>query len=250
MSTSARHTELRNALGVLRSRIAAAAASVNRDAAEIELLPITKFHPASDVAILWHLGCRGFGESREQEASAKIAEFRELTGSADLDDIRWHMVGQIQSNKAKAVAAWADTVHSVSTAKVVAALDKACVRALDEGRRANPLRVFVQISLDGDCARGGVDIGDPGAVDAVCSDVAESTGLELAGLMAVPPLNVEPGQAFSALAVEHRRVLRDHPTATGLSAGMSEDLEVAVRHGSTCLRVGTALLGERPLTSP
>lgn len=250
MSTEAREAELRNALGALNSRIAAAAESVNRDAAEIELLPITKFHPASDIAILWRLGCRHFGESREQEASSKIVEFRELTGLADLDGIQWHMVGQIQSNKAKAVAAWADTVHSVSTAKVVAALDRACVRALDDGRRADRLHVFVQISLDGDCARGGVDIGDSGAVDAICSAVAESPGLQLAGLMAVPPLNVEPEQAFSSLAAEHRRVMRDHPTATGLSAGMSGDLEMAVRHGSTCLRVGTALLGERPLTSP
>ena len=249
MSTFARQDELRNALAALRSRVTAAAVAVNRDAGEIELLPITKFHPASDVAILWHLGCRGFGESREQEASAKIAGVHGLIGP-DADGIRWHMVGQIQSNKAKAVAAWADTVHSVSTAKVVAALDRACVRALDEGRRARPLRVFVQISLDGDCARGGVDIGDPGAVDVVCSDVAESAGLQLAGLMAVPPLNVEPDQAFSSLAVEHLRVMRNHPTATGLSAGMSGDLEAAVRHGSTCLRVGTALLGERPLTSP
>ena len=92
------------------------------------------------------------GESREQEASAKIADAHGLIGP-DADGIRWHMVGQIQSNKAKAVAAWADTVHSVSTAKVVAALDRACAGA---GRRTSrtPLRVFVQISLDGDCARG------------------------------------------------------------------------------------------------
>lgn len=250
MSTTARETELRNALGALKSRIAAAAESANRTATDIELLPITKFHPASDVAILWHLGCRQFGESRAQEASSKILRFGELTGSAEVDGVRWHMVGQIQGNKAKAVAAWADTVHSVSTAKVVAALDRACVRALDDATRADRLHVFVQISLDGDCARGGVDIGDPGAVDAICAAVAESTGLRLAGLMAVPPLNVEPDQAFSALAVEHRRVMRDHPTATGLSTGMSGDLEAAVRHGSTCVRVGTALLGERPLTSP
>lgn len=250
MSTAARENELRNALGTLHSRVAAAAESVNRDAADIELLPITKFHPASDVAILWRLGCRNFGESREQEASGKIAEFRELTGSAAIDDVRWHMVGQIQSNKAKAIAAWADTVHSVSTVKVVAALGRACVRALDDGSRAQPLHVFVQISLDGDCARGGVDIGDPDAVDALCAQVAESPGLQLAGLMAIPPLNVVADQAFSALAAEHRRVMREHPTAKSLSAGMSGDLEAAVRHGSTCLRVGTALLGERPLTSP
>jgi len=253
MSTAtARETQLDNALTELRSRLAAAATAANRDVADIELLPITKFHPASDVAILWRLGCRSFGESREQEAKSKIAEFGSLT--SELPDTgtqtRWHMVGQIQSNKAKAVAAWADTVHSVSSAKVVASLGRASVEALDDGRRVSPLHVFVQISLDGDTARGGVAIGDPTAVDALCAAIADADGLTLAGLMAIPPLGADPDVAFSALAAEHARVLRNHPNATGLSAGMSGDLEAAVRHGSTCVRVGTALLGQRPLTSP
>ena len=238
-----REAELQSALATLQSRIAAAAASANRDAAEIELLPITKFFPASDVAILWRLGCRSFGESREQEASAKIAELGDTP-------VHWHMVGRIQSNKAKAVAAWADTVHSVGTIKVAAALDRACSQALANGRRSAPMRVFVQISLDGDCARGGVDIGEPAGVDAVCAAVAGADGLQLAGLMAIPPLGVEPDVAFSVLAEEHRRVLQTFPMATELSAGMSGDLEAAVRHGSTCVRVGTALMGQRPLTSP
>ncbi|MCV7346340.1 YggS family pyridoxal phosphate-dependent enzyme [Mycolicibacterium rhodesiae] len=246
-SPTDREAELAGALAALTDRLAAAARAAGRDIDEIDLLPITKFFPATDVAILWRLGCRVFGESREQEASAKIAEVADLTGVSDL---RWHMVGQIQRNKAKAVAAWADTVHSLSTTKVAAALDRGAALAIEEGVRSAPINVFVQISLDGDTSRGGVDIGDPAAVDELCALVAEAGGLRLAGLMAVPPLGADPDAAFAALADEHRRILRNHPAATALSAGMSGDLEAAVRHGSTCVRVGTALMGQRPLTSP
>jgi hypothetical protein len=254
MSAGDRLTELTTGLASVRSRLARAAEAAGRPVEDITLLPITKFFPASDVAILWRLGCRAFGESREQEAAAKIAEFDNILGGATdagtrPGPARWHMVGRIQRNKAKHIAAWADTVHSVSTAKVVDALDAAAAGALAEGRRARALRVFVQISLDGDTERGGVDIGDPAAVDRLCAQVAESGALELVGLMAVPPLGADPDTAFAALAAEHRRIRRAHPAATGLSAGMSGDLEAAVRHGSTCVRVGTALMGERPLTS-
>ena len=250
-----RVAELTHALAAVRSRLARAAEAAGRPVEQIQLLPITKYFPAGDVAILWRLGCRAFGESREQEASAKIAEFNKLiAASADSGPnpgpARWHMVGQIQRNKARQIAGWADTVHSVSTAKVVAALDGATAQALADGRRIRRLRVFVQISLDGDTSRGGVDIGDAGAVDLICAQIADSEALELVGLMAVPPVGADADTAFAALAAEHRRVLSSHPGATELSAGMSGDIEAAVRHGSTCVRVGTSLMGQRPLTSP
>ncbi len=247
--TGDRIAELTAGLAAVRSRLALAAEAAGRPVEEITLLPITKFFPAGDVAILWRLGCRAFGESRDQEAVAKIAEFDRLTGEPP-SSVRWHMVGQIQSNKAKHLARWADTVHSVSTPKVAAALDKAVGQALAKGHRQRPLRVFVQISLDGDTERGGVDVGDPAAVDQLCAQVAASESLELVGLMGVPPLGADPDTAFAALAAEQRRVRSAHPTATELSAGMSGDLEAAVRHGSTCVRVGAALMGMRPLTSP
>ena len=253
-----RVAELTTALAGVRSRLSRAAQAAGRPVEDITLLPITKFFPASDVAILWRLGCRSFGESREQEATAKIAEFERLVpgsegtdpGGPDPRSARWHMVGRIQRNKAKLIARWADTVHSVSTGRIAAALDEGAARALSEGRRSRPLRVFVQISLDGDTERGGVDIGDRGAVDWLCAQVAEYGALDLVGLMVVPPLGADPDTAFAALAAEHRRILAAHPAAAELSAGMSGDLEAAVRHGSTCVRVGTALMGERPLTSP
>ena len=259
-ATGDRVAQLTAGLAAVRARLALAAEAAGRSVEGITLLPITKFFPATDVEILWRLGCRSFGESREQEAAAKIAEFDRLTraggqersdsGNWSGDDARWHMVGQVQRNKAKQIARWADTVHSVSTPKVAAALDKAAGQALEQGFRKRPLRVFVQISLDGDTERGGVDIGDPAAVDELCAQIAGSDALELVGLMAVPPVGADPDTAFAALAAEHRRILAEHPAARELSAGMSGDVETAVRHGSTCVRVGTALMGMRPLTSP
>jgi uncharacterized pyridoxal phosphate-containing UPF0001 family protein len=160
------------------------------------------------------------------------------------------MVGKIQRNKARSLAGWAHTAHSVSSTRVVAALDHAVAGALSEGRRKNPLRVYVQISLDGDVSRGGVDVSDASAVDEICAQADAAESLELVGLMGIPPLDWEPDRAFALLQSEHHRVRRAHPDAVGLSAGMSNDLEIAVKHGSTCVRVGTALLGQRPLPSP
>ncbi|MFN8225196.1 MAG: YggS family pyridoxal phosphate-dependent enzyme [Mycobacterium sp.] len=250
----AREIELMTALARVRQRLADAAESVGRRPGEVELLAVTKFFPASDVAMLYRLGHRAFGEAREQEAARKVAEVRELTGAqapiTGERPIAWHMIGQIQRNKAKSIVAWADTVHSVSSERVITALDRARSAVLDKGVRTEPLGVYVQVSLDGDTERGGVDVGDPAAIDALCDQVAVAPALRLLGVMGVPPLEADPDEAFARLAAEHRRVLRGHPEATGLSAGMSSDLEIAVKHGSTCVRVGTALLGRRPLTSP
>jgi PLP dependent protein len=253
-----RESELTHALAAVRSRLAMAAEAVGRNVSEIELLPITKFFPATDVAILSRLGCRSVGESREQEAAAKVAELARLAeaaprtdwGRTDWREVHWHMVGQIQRKKARSLARWAHTAHSIDRAQLVTALDRAVAAALAEGRRENPLRVYVQVSLDGDTSRGGVDIHTPGAVDEVCARVEESEGLQLIGLMGIPPLDWDPDEAFDLLQSEHRRVLESHPNAVGLSAGMSGDLEIAVKHGSTCVRVGTALLGPRRLPSP
>ncbi|MET0758544.1 MAG: YggS family pyridoxal phosphate-dependent enzyme [Mycobacterium sp.] len=242
-----REVELADALAAVRSRLARAAEAAGRNAGEIELLPITKFFPATDVLILTHLGCPDFGESREQEAANKAAEVSTLLGS---QRVRWHMVGRIQRNKARSVAGWASAAHSVDSAKVIAALDRAASRALAEGRRREPLRVYIQISLDGDVQRGGVDIDRPDLVDEVCADAQAAEGLEFVGLMGIPPLDWNPAEAFARLQAEQQRVQRAYPQPLGLSAGMSGDLEVAVKHGSTCVRVGTALLGQRPLTSP
>jgi len=244
---SARERELADALTAVRTRLARAAQAAGRNADEIELLPITKFFPAEDVLILHRLGCREFGESREQEASKKSAEVGAVLGA---QPIRWHMVGRIQRNKARSIAGWAYAAHSVDNARLITALGHFTAEALEQGGRAEPLRVYLQLSLDGDESRGGVDIGRPDSVDELCAAVATTDGLEFAGLMAIPPLDADADTAFARLQEEKDRVQKAFDQPLGLSAGMSSDLESAVKHGSTCVRVGTALLGQRPLTSP
>ena len=244
---TSREVELANALALLRERLDRAAEAAGRNSDEIELLPITKFFPATDVLVLSRLGCPAFGESREQEAVAKSAECNSIDPARP---IRWHMVGRIQRNKARSIASWADTAHSVDSAKLIAALDRASGQALAEGGRTDPLRVYIQLSLDGDVERGGVDVGRPDLVDEVCAKAQAAESLRFVGLMGIPTLGSDPGDAFARLQAERQRVQRNYQQRLELSAGMSGDLEAAVAHGSTCVRVGTALLGQRPLTSP
>lgn len=241
---SDRAVEIENALLSVRDRLRAACISAGRAEKDVTLLPVTKFFPASDVEILYRLGCREFGESREQEATAKAHETAERF---DDSPARWHMIGHLQRNKAKSVAKWAYSIHSVDSARLVQALQNAVQRALGEGERTTPLRVLLQVSLDGDVHRAGVEREQ---LDELVDLVASAEDLSLAGLMAVPPIEADPDSSFADLAELHRRVLVDHPEAVELSAGMTGDLEVAVRHGSTCVRVGTAILGSRPITSP
>jgi uncharacterized pyridoxal phosphate-containing UPF0001 family protein len=270
MTGAPREAELAASLARIQARIDAAAVAAGRDRADIEFLPVTKFFPATDVVTLFALGCRAFGESREQEATAKIAKVTEasaalsnkklITAPGELLDtssniesnsvIRWHMIGRIQRNKARAVAGWAAVAHSVDTGPLVAALSRGAVEALDQGRRSEPLQVYIQVSLDGEPARGGVPVDRPDLVDELCAAAHAAPGLVLAGLMAIPPLASEAEAEFARLEAELLRVQTQYPHRLGLSAGMSNDLEIAVRHGSTCVRVGTALMGPRPLTSP
>jgi pyridoxal phosphate enzyme (YggS family) len=244
---TSRELALAEALAAVRARLAAAAEAAGRNSDEIQLLPITKFFPVGDVIILSSLGCADFGESREQEASNKAVEVNNLAGASR---IRWHMVGRIQRNKARSIAEWAYAAHSVDSPKVIDALSRASSRALDDHRRPEPLRIYIQLSLDGDTERGGVDIADPGLVDAACAAAQHAAGLDFVGLMAIPPLGSDPDEAFARLETERERVQRDYSQRLDLSAGMSSDLEAAVKHGSTCVRVGTALMGQRPLPSP
>lgn len=237
--TTTRTAELGARLDGLLSRIDAAVTAAGRPAGSVRLLPVTKFFPAADVEILYGLGRREFGESREQEASAKVAEL-------GYDDVEWHMIGRLQRNKARAVARWAHTVHSVDSERLAIALDRAAQDALAAGERTAPLRVLLQVSLDTDPGRGGVA---PADLLALADVVAKAPGLHLAGLMAIPPLDADTDASFANLATLHTSLLAQHADATELSAGMSGDLENAVEHGSTCVRVGTALMGARPITS-
>lgn len=235
-----RRAELESRLAEVTQRLDRACAESGRSPGSVMLLPVTKFFPASDIEILRDLGCTDFGEAREQDASAKVHEI-------GVDGIRWHMIGRLQRNKAKSVAHWAHTIHSVDSERLVNALEKAVVVAKDAGDRETDIDVLLQISLDGDTHRGGAERDD---LEALADRVAGAEGLRLAGLMAVPPIDADADRCFEDLRTLHTRLLASHPGADRLSAGMTGDLEEAVRHGSTCVRVGTAILGPRPITSP
>jgi pyridoxal phosphate enzyme (YggS family) len=221
-------------LAAVRARIAAACADVGRSADEVTLVVVTKYFPASDVRLLADLGVTDIGENRHQEAEAKHQECADLG-----PDLRWHFVGGLQSNKAAAVAAYADVVHSVDRAKLVTRLDGG---AHDRGR---PIDVLLQVSLDPP-DRAGRAGADPAELPELAALVQAAGMLRLRGLMAVAPLDEDPAAAFARLSDVRRDFLVDHPSAEWLSAGMSGDLEAAITAGATHVRVGTAVLGSRP----
>ena len=241
--TTARHAELAGNLAAIRARVAAACAAAGRDVSEITLVAVTKTRPAEDVVALASLGQADFGENRDQEASPKAAAVAEATS----DPVRWHFIGQLQTNKAHRVVRYASVVHSVDRVRLVRALGSAAVAAAAAPAAvpaAAPLSCLVQVSLDGDAARGGALISQ---LPEIAAAIEAEQGLALGGVMAVAPLGVAPETAFALLRPLSDTVREVNPAATVISAGMSGDLEAAVRNGATHLRIGTALLGNRSL---
>jgi pyridoxal phosphate enzyme (YggS family) len=222
-----RGEELAANLAEVRARIAMACAAAGRSPDEVTLIGVTKTWPASDVALLRELGVRDVGENRAQEAVGKAAA---VTG------VRWHFIGGLQTNKARAVAGFADVVHSVDRPALVSALADAARRV---GRA---LDVLIQVSLDGDPSRAGVAAA---GVPALADLVAGSQPLRVVGVAAVAPLGLDPLLAFGELRRVSEQLVQQHPGALVISAGMSGDLEAAVSCGATHVRVGTALLGAR-----
>jgi pyridoxal phosphate enzyme (YggS family) len=231
-----RRADLVGSLGAVRSRIADACASVGRDAREVTLIAVTKTYPATDVVTLARLGVVDIGESKDQEARAKIGEL--AAPPFEPVELRWHLVGRLQTNKARSVVGYATAVHSVDRPKLARALADAAAGSA----RSSPLDVFVQVSLDDDPERGGVH---SDKLAALADLIAERAELRLLGVMAVPPIDADPDSAFERVRELSERVRRAYPGAAAISAGMSGDLEAAVRHGATHVRVGTALLGRR-----
>lgn len=244
LDEQARREELARRWAALQQRVGAACATVGRDPQDVTIVAITKTFPASDVALLADLGVCDVGENRDQEAAPKAAACR----AAGVTGLRWHFVGQLQTNKARSVAGYADVVHSVDRVRLVKALDVAAGR---EGRRID---VLVQVNLDPDAGndaggrtstahRGGVE---PSGAGQVCAALMGAEHLRLTGVMGVAPLGGDPGEAFARLAEVRRGLASTYPCLVMLSAGMSDDLEAAVAQGATHLRVGRALLGSRP----
>lgn len=222
-------TALADRLAAVDARIQDAARAAHRDPAGITRIVVTKFHPASLVVDLHALGVRDVGENRQQELTAKRAEL------GGIPDLRWHFIGQAQTNKARAVRAAADAVHSVDRERIADALDAA--------GGDTPLDVLLQVNLTDDSGRGGVE---PDGVEALATHVAGIRTLRLRGVMAVAPLDEEPARAFERLRRSADAVRTVVPDAEWISAGMTGDFPEAIAMGATHLRIGSAITGPRP----
>jgi pyridoxal phosphate enzyme (YggS family) len=209
----------------VRAGIARAARLAGRSPEDVTLIAVSKTQPADAVEALMAAGQRNFGENRVQEAQAKWPALRDAH-----PDARLHLIGQLQSNKAEDAVALFDAIHSVDRPSLVTALAKAMDRS---GRRPG---CFLQVNIGDEPQKGGCPVAAlPALVEA-----ARAAGLPVAGLMCIPPAEVEPAPYFALLA----KLARRHGVS-GLSMGMSGDYETAVMVGATHVRVGTALFGER-----
>ncbi len=227
-----RRSQLAHGLQATKERIARACSAAGRPN-DVTLVVVTKTFPASDVAMLADLGVQHVAENRAQEGQAKAEALADR-------GLIWHFIGQLQRNKAASVARWANVVESVDRVALLAPL----ARGVSEGGApAVPLDVLIQVSLDEPPDRGGVA---PADLMELADRVAATEDLHLAGLMAIAPYPGDPGEAFARLADLRATLTARFPDATVLSAGMSGDLEIAIAHGATQVRVGGAILGNRP----
>jgi pyridoxal phosphate enzyme (YggS family) len=212
-----RKAELEENLKEVKNRIAAVADH------EVVLVVVTKSFPASDVEILSQLGVSDFGENRDSEGAEKSA----------VVPATWHFQGQIQSNKLKSITTWASVIHSIDELRHFELLEKIA---------PHPLSIFLQVSLDGAHHRGGAKSED---LYELARAIENSSKHRLAGIMSVPPLSMDSARAYEQLQQIHVDFKRQFPGATGLSAGMSGDYEMAISHGATHVRVGSSILGSR-----
>lgn len=223
-------------LAAVDAGITDAARAAGRDPATITRIVVTKFHPVSLVVELYRLGVRDVGENRQQELTAKVGELGPRNG------LRWHFIGQAQTNKARAIRAAASVVHSVDRAKIADALDAAGGAAAES---ADPplLDVLLQINLTDDPGRGGTA---PADLVRLAEHVSGCRSLRLRGVMAVAPLDEAAASAFARLAGYADRVRAIDADATWISAGMTADYPEAIAAGATHLRIGSAITGPRP----
>jgi PLP dependent protein len=230
---------LKARLEAINQRIAVACERAGRQVSEITLVAVSKTIPAARIREAIEAGVSTLGESRVQEAAAKIPELLQL---CDERKVQWHLIGHLQSNKARRAVELFDAVHSVDDLKLAERLDRF---AAESGRR---LPIFIEVNIGGEESKSGVA---PGAVLPLCEQIGKLQSLELKGLMAVPPFsdNAEDARPF----FRQLRLLRDEARQSGaagarfndLSMGMSDDFEVAIEEGATFVRIGSALFGER-----
>lgn len=231
-----RKEEIASRLAAVRQRITNACEAAGREPGDVRLVVVTKTYPSSDVAVLAALGVTDVGENKHPEAEQKYDQV-----GPEGADLTWHFVGALQTNKAAAVARYADVVHSVDRVRLVRALAKGAEKA---GR---VIDVLIQVNLEGrDDTPGGRAGADPADLEELAAEIEASPTLRLRGTMAVAPLGEDAAKAFEVLREQTVALQERHPAATIMSAGMSGDLEAAIASGATHVRIGRAVLGERP----
>ncbi|HEX4400365.1 MAG TPA: YggS family pyridoxal phosphate-dependent enzyme [Galbitalea sp.] len=213
-------------LETVRAQVADAAREAGRDPATITTIVVTKFHPAELVRELVALGVTDVGENRQQDAGPKAAELRDLA-------LTWHFIGQLQSNKVRAVLEYATVVHSIDRSSLVAAIESTGLS----------IDAFIQLNLTDDPGRGGVA---PRELELLAGRVLAARNIRLRGVMAVAPLGEDPRAAFGRVRAASDRLRLLAPDADSLSMGMSGDFREAILEGATHLRIGTAITGNRP----
>lgn len=216
-----------SALDEVRDRIAAAARAAGRDPAEVTLVAVSKQQPAERIEAVLAAGHRVFGENRVQEAEGRWPALREQYPGIEL-----HLVGPLQTNKVKMAVELFDVIQSVDRPKLARKLAETFA---ETGR---PLPCYVQVNTGAEAQKAGVP---PEAADAFIAECREEHGLDIAGLMCLPPLEEEPALHFALLAK-----IAERNGLAGLSMGMSDDFETAIRLGASVVRVGSALFGPRP----
>lgn len=225
--------EIAERLAQVRQRIEAAAKNAGRQAESVRLIAVSKVHPSQAIRAAYEAGQRDFAENYAQELAQKAEEL------ADLPDLRWHMIGHLQSNKARLVAPVAAVVHTIHSPRLAGILGR---RAAALGRTID---VLIEVNIANDPAKSGCM---PEEVEAILGAIQREPSLRARGLMTVPPFTEDPegaGPFFEAL-----RELRDRfggiEALPELSMGMTHDLDVAVAEGATMVRVGTGIFGARP----
>lgn len=213
-------------------QISEAVSAAGRSSSEVELVVISKNHPADLVRELFSLGHRNFGENRDQEARPKAE------ATAELEGIRWHFVGQLQSNKVKSALTYSNFLHSIDRDSLLNALR----RELSESQRT--LGGFIQLNLTDDPGRGGIA---PADVRHFAEVALGLPNFDLLGVMGVAALDRDPRIDFETIAEASRALLEVAPAAKFISAGMSHDFREAIEFGATHLRIGTAITGNRNL---
>ncbi|WP_106848180.1 YggS family pyridoxal phosphate-dependent enzyme [Blastococcus sp. Marseille-P5729] len=238
-------------IAAFRARLDAACVQAGREPSEVALIAVTKNHPPEYALQALRSGLLELGENRPQDLIAKRDGVEQLDPGLAAR-ARWHFIGRLQRNKAKQVVAAADMVHSIDRVAVAEAVAKAATGS-DRWSAATPLPVLLQVNLDpaapreehdSTASRGGVH---PLEMSQLAARVAEHDELRVAGLMAIAPLDHDPGECFARLAELSMQLRLDHPAADIISAGMTGDFPAAVANGATHVRVGTALFGERQL---